>query len=83
MDHSAKVREFIIGNFLFGDDEQFKDDTSFFESGIVDSTGILELIGFLEETYAITIEDEELIPENFDCVKNISDFLDSKVRKIA
>lgn len=82
MDYSSKVREFIIENFLFGDSGQLKDDTSFFGSGIVDSTGILELIGFLEETYAITIEDEELIPENFDCIKNISDFLERKVGQV-
>ncbi len=82
MDYSDKVREFIIEDFLFGDHEQFKDDTSFIASGIIDSTGILELIAFLEETYGITIADEELIPENFDCVKNISDFLERKVKQI-
>lgn len=79
MDYNIKVREFIVENFLFGDGEQLKDDTSFFESGIIDSTGILELIGFLEETYAITIEDEELVPENFDNLNKITQFLKSKL----
>ena len=79
MDYSSKAREFIIENFLFGDGEQLHDDTSFFENGIIDSTGILELIGFLEQTYNITIEDEELIPENFDNLNKIAQYLDKKL----
>ena len=51
MDNSVKVREFVVENFLFGDGETLKDDTSFMEEGIIDSTGILELVFFLEETF--------------------------------
>ena len=79
MDYSSKVREFIVENFLFGDEEQLKDDTSFFERGIIDSTGILELIGFLEETYGVTIQDDELVPENFDNLNRITQYLDKKL----
>jgi acyl carrier protein len=73
------VRQFVIENFLFGDGSQLKDDTSFYENGIIDSTGILELMSFLEETYDIKIEDEELVPENFDNVNRINNYLTQKL----
>jgi len=79
MDYLSTVREFVVGNFLFGDGGQLKDDTSFMESGIIDSTGILELITFLEEKYEIKIEDDELIPENLDNLQNVARFVDRKV----
>ena len=79
-DNRAKIREFIIENFLFGDDEGLKDDASFLEEGIVDSTGVLELVTFLEEEYSITIEDEELIPENLDSIDNAVSYLKKKLR---
>ena len=51
-----EIREFIINNYLFGQsDAAIKDDDSFLEAGIIDSTGVLELVGFLEETYHIKI----------------------------
>ncbi len=73
------IREFIINNFLFGDSQGLQDDVSFLESGIIDSTGILELVTFLEETYSIQIQDDELVPENLDSVANIVQFLDKKL----
>jgi len=79
MSHIDTVREFIVENFLFGDGQQLQDDTSFMESGIIDSTGILELITFLEEKYEIKIEDNELIPENLDNLQNVARFVDRKV----
>ncbi len=79
MIHSSKVREFIVENFLFGDGDTLKEDTSFLESGIIDSTGILELIFFLEETYSVKIEDDELIPENMDSLKNICRYIECKL----
>lgn len=72
------IINFIIDNFLFGDDEGLKDDISFLEEGIIDSTGILELITFLEEEFSIEIEDEEMIPENLDSINNILAFLNKK-----
>lgn len=78
MDTASKVREYVIENFLFGDGEALKDDTSFMEEGIIDSTGILELVFFLEETFGISIEDTELVPENFDSVGRISKYLKAK-----
>jgi acyl carrier protein len=79
MSHVNAVREFIVENFLFGEGDSLKNDTSFMEAGIIDSTGILELIMFLEETYGIKIEDDELVPENFDNLLNIDRYLGKKL----
>jgi len=83
MDNSAKVREFVVENFLFGDGKVLKYDTSFMEEGIIDSTGILELVFFLEETFGFTVEDDELIPENMDSLQNIARFVDRKLNAIS
>jgi acyl carrier protein len=74
-----KIREFVIENFLFGADDGVEDDTSFLENGIVDSTGILELVTFLEEEFEISVEDEELIPENLDSINNVVAYLQRKL----
>ena len=78
MEHAELIRNYIIDNFLFGEDDSLKEDTSFLENGIVDSTGIMELVAFVEESYHIRVEDEELVPENFDSIQNIADFLERK-----
>ena len=69
------VRNFIIENFLFEEDKNLKTETSFLENGILDSTGILELVEFLEETYEIEVEDAELIPQNLDSIANIAQYV--------
>ena len=79
MDYIEDINKFIIDNFLFGDDNNIKNDASLLENGIIDSTGVLELISFLEETYEITIEDDEMIPENLDSMDNINNFLKKKL----
>jgi acyl carrier protein len=73
------VRNFIIENFLFEEDENLRENTSFLENGIIDSTGILELVTFLEETFEITVEDEELIPENLDSISNVVRYIQTKL----
>lgn len=73
-----KVREFVVENFLFGEGDDLGDDTSFLEEGIIDSTGILELVDFLEEEFDISIDDEELVPENLDSLKNVAAYLKKK-----
>ena len=78
-DIKTSIRTFIVDNFLFGTADNLEDDTSFLEEGIIDSTGVLELITFLEETYGITVEDEELIPENLDSINNVTTFLSTKL----
>jgi len=79
LDYIEAINKFIIENFLFGDDNNLKTDASLLENGIIDSTGVLELISFLEETYGITIEDDEMIPENLDSMNNINNFLKKKL----
>jgi acyl carrier protein len=81
MSYLDTVREFVIENFLFGDSDHLENNTSFLEGGIIDSTGILELTAFLEETYGIKIEDEEILPENLDSLKNIDSFLQAKLQR--
>ena len=73
------VREFINDNFFFENDGEIKEETSFLESGIIDSTGILELIAFLEKKYGISVDDEEIIPENLDSLKSLVNFLQRKL----
>ncbi len=73
------IKTFIIENFLFGSEDGLKDETSFLEEGIIDSTGILELVTFLEEEFSIAIEDEELVPENLDSINNVTAFLERKI----
>ncbi|CAD7052376.1 acyl carrier protein [Pseudorhizobium endolithicum] len=73
------VREFIAENFLFRADADISDDQSLLESGVIDSTGVLELIAFLEATYGISIADEEIVPENLDSVDNMAGYLARKL----
>jgi acyl carrier protein len=75
------LRQFIVDNFLFGQvttDAPFSDDESLLEAGIVDSTGILELVGFLEQHYSMMIADDELVPENLDSVSQLVRFVERK-----
>jgi len=78
-DPKGIIRMFIIENFLFGNAEGLMDDTSFLENGIIDSTGVLELVNFLEEEFSIKVEDEELVPENLDSINNVSAYLQKKI----
>lgn len=77
-DLKNKIKAFIIENYLFGNANGLNDETSFLEEGIIDSTGVLELITFLEETFAIKVEDDELIPENLDSISNVTVFVEKK-----
>ena len=75
------LRQFIVESFLFGDtsdSSSFSDDDSFIDRAIIDSTGILELVAFVEQTYDIRIEDEELVPENLDSVRQLAAFINLK-----
>ena len=74
-----RIRNFIIETFLFGEsDNGFKDTDSLLETRVIDSTGVLELVAFVEETYKIKVKDDELIPENLDSIVNVSDFIRRK-----
>lgn len=77
------IRTFVVDNFLFGDNESLTDDVSFLDEGIIDSTGVLELVTFLEETFSISVNDDELTPENLDSLNKITAFVDNKKREQA
>ncbi len=77
-----KTREFVRNNFLIGaENKNLGDDDSFLEQGIVDSTGILELVEFVQDTFTIKIEDEELLPDNLDSLNKLAKFIQSKQKK--
>lgn len=74
-----EITAFIVENFLFGnEDDAPAPSASFMDTGLIDSTGILELVGFIEDTYGITVEDDELVPENLDSVANIAGYVGRK-----
>ena len=75
----TKIRAFVVENFLFGEDKDLKDETSFLDEGIIDSTGILELVSYLEEEFRITVEDEDLVPEKLDSIDNVVGYLQRKL----
>ncbi|HWQ68959.1 MAG TPA: acyl carrier protein [Patescibacteria group bacterium] len=76
-----QLRQFVVNNFLFGQGEdQLSNHDSFLEKGIVDSTGVLELVVFLEKQYRIKVEDEELIPANLDSIDSLLRFIEKKAQ---
>lgn len=81
MSYQDAVQQFVVENFLFGEEGRVKEDTQFLEEGIVDSTGMLELVGFLEERFRIHVEDDELIPANLNSLRNIGSYLERKLKR--
>ena len=77
-DTTVEIRDFVVSTFMFGDADSLKDDTSFMSGGIIDSTGILELIFFLEDTYGVKVQPEEMIPANLDSVNKVAQFVATK-----
>lgn len=79
MSARAKIKNYILENYLFTDDQNaLKDADSFLQQGIIDSTGILEVVFFLEEEFGVKVEDEEMVPENLDSVDNLVAFVERK-----
>lgn len=80
----SEIKAFITSNFLFGQaGDRLTSDQSFLESGIIDSTGMLELVGFIEQQYGISVGDRELVPENLDSLSNITQFVTRKLELLA
>ena len=78
------LRQFIRDNFLFGlQGESFSDDDSLLEKRIIDSTGVLELIAFLEVNFGVKVQDDELLPENLDSINRLARFLEKKSKAAA
>ena len=78
MNYAKEIKDFVVSNFLFGDAGTLQNDTSFLGSGIIDSTGMLEMIMFLENNYDIKIDPAEMIPDNLDSIDRIVQFLGRK-----
>ena len=79
-DIKQQIIDFITNNFLFDDAQaSLNEKESLLETGVIDSTGVLELIAFIEETYGIKVEDEEIIPENLDTILDITHFIKQKL----
>jgi acyl carrier protein len=81
MKHIEKmIRIYIAENLLFSDNGYpYADDASFLEEGIVDSMGIMEVVAFVEETFGLAVEDQELVPDNFDSVSKLAAYIRRKV----
>lgn len=65
--------------FLLGDDDGFADDDSLIDGGIIDSTGVMELVAFIEETYGVAVADDELVADNLDSIKRLRAFVETKL----
>ena len=73
--YREQVREFLVSNFYIAETNLLKGDTSLLDQGIIDSTGVLDVIGFIEETFGITVDDSELLPENLDSIEGIAQYV--------
>jgi acyl carrier protein len=76
---TARIRDFVVDTFLLGDDDGFGDDDSLIDGGVVDSTGVMEIVAFLEETYGIVIEDDDLVADNLDSIERLRTFVAAKL----
>jgi acyl carrier protein len=80
MDIEAQVRKYILENFMYTDDEsRLTPDLSLIDNGIVDSTGALELVSFIEEAFAVRVADAELVPDNFDSLAKLTAYIQRKL----
>jgi acyl carrier protein len=73
-----RIRQFIDTNFYVSDKSLLKDDSSLLEKGVIDSTGVLEVVTFIETEFGLTVEDAELLPENLDSIGQIAAYVERK-----
>jgi acyl carrier protein len=79
MSIKQEIKTFILNNYLFTDDASaLADGVSLMRSGVIDSTGILELIAHVEERYALQVQPEEMVPDNFDSIDRVAAFVERK-----
>jgi len=76
----SQLQRFLYDNFIFDEQIKIERNASLLENGIVDSTGILELIMFIEETFQIEVQDDEVIPQNLDSIANLINFINFKLQ---
>jgi acyl carrier protein len=79
MEVEAQIRRYVAQNLLFSDNGfEYEDDDSFLQEGIVDSVGVLELVLFVEETFNLTVDDQDITPDNFDSVSKLANYIRKK-----
>jgi acyl carrier protein len=78
-DLTLEIYKFIVDNFMFGQADGLGYDESLLQRGVIDSTGVLELLAYLEENFKITVNDDEVIPANFETVSGLAIFVQSKL----
>jgi acyl carrier protein len=78
-DLTLEIYKFIVDNFMFGQADGLGYDESLLQRGVIDSTGVLELLAFLEENFRITVNDNEVIPANFETVSGLANYIQSKL----
>ncbi|HEX7477235.1 MAG TPA: acyl carrier protein [Polyangiales bacterium] len=83
MSTQEEVRDFIVHNFYVPEPQTLDDAASLIDAGIVDSTGVLELLAFVESEFAVHVDDREIVPENFGSIERISAFVERKHSKAA
>ncbi len=75
---TEQIRSFVTSNFYVADPAALENDASLLDLGVIDSTGVLEVVSYLEETFGIAVEDSELLPENLDSIERIARFIARK-----
>jgi len=78
MELQQQIRDFVTTNFYVADPKSLEDRTSLLDHGIIDSTGVLEVILFIETTFGVTVEDGEMLPENLDSIERIANYVGRK-----
>jgi len=78
MEAKEQIRQFVCTNFYVANAAELSDEASLLDNGIIDSTGVLEVIGFLESTFGLQVEDAEMVPDNLDSIAKISAFVARK-----
>ena len=79
MEIEAQVRKYILENFMYSDDQsRLTGELSLIDNGIVDSTGVLELVGFIEETFGFKVDDADLVPDNFDSLAKMTAYIERR-----
>jgi acyl carrier protein len=82
MNIKKKIIDFISDNYLKGHKLDYGYDTSFLDQGIIDSVAVIEIVAFLEETFNIRVEDEEIIPDNLDSINKLESYVLAKIKGV-
>jgi acyl carrier protein len=79
MDIENKIRQFILKNLYYAEDNAIKTDDSFLETGVVDSMGVMELVAFVQSEFGLEVAQDEIVVENFDSIRKLTSFVKAKL----